>query len=300
MKGTLNRVIYIKSANMSSAKIKEEKSDLGRKRSMKAEEELRAKVAEKIKKMEKRDRMLIKDRSSEMAVLEEVFDKSTLMTIYDFMNGGEIKEIYGVVDSGKESRIYWGINSAGEEIAIKIFLTVSAEFRRGRLPYILGDPRFENVRKNLRSLVYLWAQKEFKNLKSAYEVKVRVPRPITVKNNVLLMEFIGKNGVSAPLLREVELKSPERTYRTILLHVKRLYRGAELVHGDLSEYNVMVFRGRPVLFDFSQAVSIKHPNAGQFLMRDVENINRYFEKLGVNVIGVEEAYRVITGGAAIR
>lgn len=267
---------------------------------MTAEEELGAKVAEKIKKMEKRDRMLIKDRSSEMAVLEEVFDKSTLMTIYDLMNGGEIKEIYGVVDSGKESRIYWGINSEGEEIAIKIFLTVSAEFRRGRLPYILGDPRFENVRKNLRGLVYLWTQKEFKNLKSAYEAKVRVPRPITVKNNVLLMEFIGKNGVSAPLLREVELKSPERTYRTILLHVKRLYRGAELVHGDLSEYNVMVFRGRPVLFDFSQAVSIKHPNAGQFLMRDIENINRYFEKLGVNVIGVEEAYRVITGGAAIR
>ncbi|MBS7633887.1 serine protein kinase RIO [Candidatus Bathyarchaeota archaeon] len=285
---------------MSSAKIKEEKSDLGRKRSVTVEEELGAKVAEKIKKMEKRDRMLIKDRSSEMAVLEEVFDKSTLMTIYDFMNGGEIKEIYGVVDSGKESRIYWGIDSAGEEIAIKIFLTVSAEFRKGRLPYILADPRFKNVRKNLRSLVYLWAQKEFKNLKSAYEAKVRVPRPITVKNNVLLMEFIGKNGVSAPLLREVELKSPERTYRTILLHVKRLYRGAELVHGDLSEYNVMVFRGRPVLFDFSQAVSIKHPNAGQFLMRDIENINRYFEKLGVNVIGVEEAYRVITGGAAIR
>lgn len=285
---------------MGSAKVKGEKSDLGGKRSITAEEELGAKVAEKIKKMEKRDRMLIKDRSSEMAVLEEVFDKSTLMTIYDFMNGGEIKEIYGVVDSGKESRIYWGIDSAGEEIAIKIFLTVSAEFRRGRLPYILGDPRFENVRKNLRSLVYLWAQKEFKNLKSAYDAGVRVPRPITVKNNVLLMEFIGKNGVSAPLLREVELKSPERTYRNILLHIKRLYRSAELVHGDLSEYNIMVFRGRPVLFDFSQAVSIKHPNAGQFLMRDIENINRYFEKLGVNVVRVEEAYRVITGGAAIR
>jgi RIO kinase 1 len=250
--------------------------------------------------VERRDRMLIKDRSSEMAVLEEVFDKSTLMTIYDFMNEGEIKEIYGVVDSGKESRIYWGINSAGEEIAIKIFLTVSAEFRRGRLPYILGDPRFENVRKNLRSLVYLWAQKEFKNLKLAYEAKVRVPKPITVKNNVLLMEFIGKKGVSAPLLREVELKSPERMYRTILLNVKRLYRDAELVHGDLSEYNIMVFRGRPVLFDFSQAVSIKHPNASQFLIRDIENINRYFERFGVNVIDVEEAYRVITGGAIIR
>jgi RIO kinase 1 len=293
-------VIYIKFVNMNSAKINEEKSELGRKRSVIAEEDLGAKVAEKVKRVERRDRMLIKDRSSEMAVLEEVFDKSTLMTIYDFMNGGEIREIYGVVDSGKESRIYWGINSAGEEIAIKIFLTVSAEFRRGRLPYILGDPRFENVRKNLRSLVHLWAQKEFKNLKLAYEAKVRVPKPITVKNNVLLMEFIGKKGVSAPLLREVELKSPERMYRTILLNVKRLYRDAELVHGDLSEYNIMVFRGRPVLFDFSQAVSIKHPNASQFLIRDIENINRYFERFGVNVIDVEEAYRVITGGAIIR
>jgi RIO kinase 1 len=285
---------------MSSAKMNEEKSELGRKRSITAEEELGVKVAEKVKRVERRDRMLIKDRSSEMAVLEEVFDKSTLMTIYDFMNEGEIKEIYGVVDSGKESRIYWGINSSGEEIAIKIFLTVSAEFRRGRLPYILGDPRFENVRKNLRSLVHLWAQKEFKNLKLAYEAKVKVPKPITVKNNVLLMEFIGKNGVSAPLLREVELKSPERMYRTILLHVKRLYRNAELVHGDLSEYNIMVFRGRPILFDFSQAVSIKHPNASQFLIRDIENINRYFEKLSVNVTEVEDAYRVITGGAVIR
>jgi RIO kinase 1 len=257
------------------------------------------KLERKLEIVEKRDRILEKDRSSERAVLEEVFDKSTLMTIYDFMNNGVIKEIYGVVNSGKESRIYWGRGPENEEIAIKIFLTVSAEFKRGRLPYILGDPRFKSVRRDIRHLVFLWAQKEFKNLNLAYDAKVRVPRPIAVRNNVLIMEFIGRNGVSAPLLREVELKNPEKMYRNILLHIRRLYRGARLIHGDLSEYNIMVWRGRPVFFDFSQAIPIEHPMADQFLLRDLENINRYFLKLGVNIIDTERSFKVITGDGDI-
>ncbi|MEM2341554.1 MAG: serine protein kinase RIO [Candidatus Bathyarchaeia archaeon] len=264
---------------------------------------LKNKLRKKLEREEKTyetEQLMKEKRSEEYEVLEEVFDRSTLMTIYDFMNNGLIKEIYGVVNSGKESRIYWGINSNDKEIAIKIFLTVSAEFRRGRLPYILGDPRFKNVKRDLRNLVFLWAQKEFKNLSLAYDAKVRVPRPIAIKNNVLIMEFIGKHGVSAPLLREVELKNPERFYHNILLHIKRLYKGASLVHGDLSEYNIMVWKGRPVLFDFSQAVPIEHPNANQFLLRDLENINRYFLKIGVNVIEVEKIYRVITGDTTLR
>jgi len=258
------------------------------------------KLERKLGIVEKRDRVLEKDRSSERAVLEEVFDKSTLMTIYEFMNDGVIKEIYGVVNSGKESRIYWGKGPNDEEIAIKIFLTVSAEFRKGRLPYILGDPRFKNVRRDIRHLVFLWAQKEFKNLNLAYDAKVRVPRPIAIKNNVLIMEFIGKNGVSAPLLREVELKNPEKMYRNILLHIRRLYRDAGLIHGDLSEYNIMVWRGRPVFFDFSQAIPIEHPMADQLLLRDLENINRYFLKIGVKIIDAERAFKVITGDTDIR
>ncbi|MEM1602607.1 MAG: serine protein kinase RIO [Candidatus Bathyarchaeia archaeon] len=268
---------------------------------MSLKDRLRKKL-EREEKTYETEQLMKEKRSEEYEVLEEVFDKSTLMTIYDFMNDGVIKEIYGVVNSGKESRIYWGIGPNNEEIAIKIFLTVSAEFRKGRLPYIIGDPRFKNVRKNLRSLVFLWAQKEYKNLSLAYDAKVRVPRPIAIKNNVLIMEFIGRNGVSAPLLKEVELKNPERMYHLIILHVKRLYRGAGLVHGDLSEYNVMVWRGRPVLFDFSQAVPIEHPSSEQFLMRDLENINRFFSKIGVNVVDVGDLYRMVAGEheAAVR
>jgi len=266
---------------------------------MSLKDRLRKKI-EREEKTYEAEQLMKEKRSEEYEVLEEVFDKSTLMTIYEFMNDGIIKEIYGVVNSGKESRIYWGKGPNDEEIAIKIFLTVSAEFRKGRLPYILGDPRFKNVRRDIRHLVFLWAQKEFKNLNLAYDAKVRVPRPIAVKNNVLIMEFVGKNGVSAPLLKEVELKNPERIYRNILLHIKRLYRGAGLIHGDLSEYNIMVWKGRPVFFDFSQAIPIEHPMADQLLLRDLENINRYFLKLGIEIIDVERAFKVITGDTNIR
>ena len=253
------------------------------------------KLEHKVKLVEKRDRMLIKDRSSERAVLEEVFDKSTLMTIYDFMNKHIIDEIFGVVKAGKEARVYWGKDFEGKEIAIKIYLTVSAEFKRGKLPYIIADPRFANVKRDTRSLVYAWAQKEFKNLELCCKAGVRVPKPIAVRNNVLVMEFIGKNGVPAPLMREVQLSNPERTYKQLITYLKRLYRKARLVHGDISEYNIMIWRGKPVLIDVSQAVPLEHPNSETFLLRDLKNLNRYFKRLGVEIIPIEELYRRVTG-----
>ncbi|MDH5783035.1 MAG: serine protein kinase RIO [Candidatus Bathyarchaeota archaeon] len=259
----------------------------------------RSKVLEKLKRREQRyereRRMLEKDLSSERAVLEEVFDRSTLMTIYYLMNKGIIDEIYGSVKAGKESKLYWGKDKEGNNLAIKIFLTVSAEFKKGMLVYIQGDPRFTRVRRDTRSLIYLWAQKEFKNLHSAYEVGVRVPKPITVRRNVLIMEFIGENGISAPLLREIQIKNPDRTYRQILANAKRLYRKAGLVHADLSEYNVMIWKEKPVLFDVSQAVSREHPMASEFLRRDLENISRYFKRLGVAVPPIEELFKKVAG-----
>lgn len=259
----------------------------------------RSKAHEKLKRREQRyereRKMLRKDFSSERAVLEEVFDRSTLMTIYHLMNKGIINEIHGSVKAGKESKLYWGKDKEGNNLAIKIFLTVSAEFKKGMLVYLLGDPRFTRVKRDTRSLIYLWTQKEFKNLHSAFEAGVSVPKPIAVRRNVLIMEFIGENGISAPLLREIPLKNPDRTYRQILANVKRLYRKAKLVHADLSEYNIMIWKGKPVLFDVSQGVPREHPMASEFLRRDLENMIRYFKRLGVAVPPVEELFKKVTG-----
>jgi len=241
------------------------------------------------------ERLMKEKRSEDYEVFEEVFDRSTLMVIYDFLNKGVIDEIHGVVKAGKESRVYWGKDKQGNELAIKIYLTVSAEFRKGMLKYIEGDPRFKGVRRDTRSLVFVWAQKEFRNLQQAVAAKVRVPKPIAVKKNVLIMEFIGKNGIGAPSMKEQSPENPEKAYKTLLAYLRRLYRKAKLVHGDLSEYNVMIWRGHLVLFDVSQAVPLSHPLANSLLLRDLENMNRYFSRLGVEVVSVDKCYRKVTG-----
>jgi RIO kinase 1 len=255
-------------------------------------------VDKKLYKKEKEyetEQLMKEKRSEEYEVLEEVFDRSTLMVIYDFLNKGIINEIHGVVKAGKESRVYWGKDKQGNELAIKIYLTVSAEFRKGMLKYIEGDPRFKGIRHDTRSLIFAWAQKEFKNLEQATAAKVRVPKPIAVRNNVLIMEFIGENGVSAPSLKEQSPRNPKKIYETLLTYLRRLYRKAELVHGDLSEYNIMIWKGRPILFDMSQAVPLSHPMASFLLHRDLINLNKFFSRLGVNVPPVEECYEKVTG-----
>ena len=61
--------------------------------------------------------------------------------------------------------------------------------------YIIGDPRFKKIPRNVSKVIYLWASKEFKNLKRAYKVGLTVPKPIHVKDNLLIMEYIGFESI---------------------------------------------------------------------------------------------------------
>jgi RIO kinase 1 len=144
-------------------------------------------------------------------------------------------------------------------------------------------------------LIAVWAQKEFCNLGEAYAAKVRVPRPIAVKSNVVIMEFIGEKGVSAPSLKERPPEDPEKVYKVIVTYLKRLYQKAKIVHGDLSEYNIMIWKDKPVVFDVSQSVSIQHPLADFMLRRDLANVNRFFSRQNVEVIPDEELYKLVVG-----
>jgi RIO kinase 1 len=252
-------------------------------------------LAHKEKSVERRDRMLVHDFSSERATLEEVFDQATRMVIYDFLKNGVLYEVHGVVNAGKEARVYWGKNKEGKDLAVKIYLTSSAEFKKGMLKYIEGDYRFKGVKRDTRSLIFTWAQKEYRNLEQASRAKVRVPKPIAVKNNVLVMEFIGENGVNAPSLKEQPPDDADKVYEVLLTYVKRLYRKADLVHGDLSEYNIMMWKDKPVIFDVAQAVPTSHPMAEFFLRRDLTNVNRFFSRLNVKILPVDEAYTKVVG-----
>lgn len=260
--------------------------------------EAKGKVEEKLafreRNYEKKHRMKIK-RSEDYQVLEEVFDKPTLMSLYHLINKGIIDRFFGVVNAGKESKIYHALNRRGEELAVKIYLTVSAEFKKGMIPYIEGDIRFRHVKKSTYSLVYAWALKEFKNLSKAYDTGIRVPKPYTVEKNVLVIEFIGEDGVPAPLIKDVELSNPASVYEKLLGNIKTLYRKSALVHGDLSEYNIMMKNDELVIFDMSQSVLTSHPLADQLLRRDIANVNHFFSKIGVKVKSENEIYNWVVG-----
>lgn len=255
----------------------------------------RERLAHKEKSVERRDKMLNHDFSSERATLEEVFDQATMMVIYRLMTSGLLHEVNGVISSGKEARVYWGKDKEGKDLAVKIYLTSSADFKKGMIKYIEGDQRFKGVKRDTKSLFAAWAQKEFKNLEQAANAKVRVPKPIAVDSNVLIMEFLGQDGVSAPSLKEQAPEDPEKIYQTLLTFLRRLYKKAELVHGDLSEYNLMIYKKRLVMFDMSQSVPNSHPLAQFLLNRDINNVNKFFSRLRVKVFSNEEVYRKVTG-----
>lgn len=225
----------------------------------------------------------IKDKDL-FETVEEVFDTKTLLTIYELKNKRIIRRMNGVISAGKESRVYLAYSWSGEPLALKIYLTSTAVFRKGIYRYIAGDPRFNGIKVgNIKKLIYIWARKEYRNLKRMREAGVKVPKPIGVLNNVLVMEFAGVENKRFPLLAEVysDLDEEElyEIYVKVLGEIDKIVCNAELVHGDLSEFNIMVKPDLDVLIiDVSQAVYIGHPNSHELLLRDIRNVNKFFNE----------------------
>jgi RIO kinase 1 len=109
---------------------------------------------------------------------------------------------------------------------------------------------------------------------------VRVPHPIAMKNNILVMSLIGHGEQVAPQLKDVDLEpgDAKRIYEKIVEYISVLYNGAGLVHADLSEFNILYDEGEPVIIDMGQSVTLDHPMARKFLERDIANVIHYFQK----------------------
>lgn len=244
---------------------------------MEAEDDESRKMQERMLRSERENRFLRKD-SDQRKVMEEVFDRATLVAVEELAKRGQISDLHGAVAAGKESRVYYGVNPRGAAVAVKIYLTASAEFKK-RLGYIAGDRRFGRLPANAREIIYLWVRKEFKNLQSAAEAGVRVPKPYGFYKNILVMEYIGQPPAPAPTFAETEVNQDD--YRWTFDSITKLYRSASLVHADLSEFNIFKFGEERALFDMGSAVLNSHPQAQEFLRRDIFNMVRFFRKRGI-------------------
>ncbi len=233
----------------------------------------------------KRDREFLQFRerikdADQFKVEDSVFDEATLGALYKLVQDGHIDAFGGPLSTGKEANVYLAAGAEGE-VAVKVYRINASDFRTMR-DYLDGDPRFEGIGSDKKKVVVAWTKKEFANLNRARAAGVRVPEPIAVQRNVLVMEFLGRDGERAHRLNEVDVENPQTAYEVVREYMRRLY-DAGLVHGDLSEYNLVVHEGELTVLDLGQAVTVHHPNYREFLERDCENVASFFARQGLDV-----------------
>jgi len=244
----------------------------------------------------KRDREFLQFRerikdADQFKVEDSVFDEATLGALYKLVQDGYIDAFGGPLSTGKEANVYLAAADGGE-VAVKVYRINASDFRTMR-DYLDGDPRFEGIGSDKKKVVVAWTKKEFANLNRARAAGVRVPEPIAVQRNVLVMEFLGRDGERAHRLNEVDIENPETAYEVVREYMRRLY-DAGLVHGDLSEYNLVVHEGELAVLDLGQAVTVHHPNYREFLERDCRNVAAFFARQGLDVTA-EDLLGFVTG-----
>ncbi|MFP4038530.1 MAG: serine protein kinase RIO [Candidatus Nanohaloarchaea archaeon] len=232
------------------------------------------------------------DSSEARKAVENVLDDDTMDALLKLADRDIIDRMHGIIESGKESAIL--LAETGEGLAaVKIYMKRAGAFREMH-QYLRGDKRFRNVKKDRKAVVDAWAKKEFKNLEKASKV-LRCPKVYGLQENVLVMEFVGEEFRPYPKLKEVSIENPSQALDQVLEKIEALWRKEKLVHGDLSEYNILVEGDELVWIDFSQGVHESHPEALQLLRRDVENVVKFFNSEGADR-DVEKALNSVIPG----
>jgi RIO kinase 1 len=231
------------------------------------------------------------------ATSEQVMDPRTRLILFKLLNSGYLTEIDGCLSTGKEANVYYATGRDDKEYAVKIFKTSILVFK-DRDRYVSGEHRFRHgyCKSNPRKMVKTWAEKEMRNLKRLDTAGIPCPVPWLLKSHVLVMDFLGSDGWCAPRLKDATLTQDQYQdcYQTVCLDMHRMYYDCNLVHGDLSEYNLLWHNDRAVIIDVSQSVEHGHPYANDFLRKDIFNITDYFRKMGATVLSNFSLFQFIT------
>ena len=222
-------------------------------------------------------RIRIKDKS-DRATVELVLDPRTMMILRKLINNNVVTHVYGCISTGKEANVYYAPANTGDCV-IKIYKTSILVFK-DRDRYVTGEHRFRRgyCKSNPRKMVKLWAEKEMRNLRRLQAANIPSPTPIALKAHVLVMTMIGSDGNAAPRLRDAYLDDDamRRAYLQMARIMRAMYHECQLVHADLSEYNILWHNDSCYIIDVSQSVEHDHPHALEFLKKDIQNINHFF------------------------
>lgn len=234
--------------------------------------------------------LTIKDKAIR-ATRQGVLDDRTDAVLRELIRLEYVTEVHGVVSTGKEANVYGAVLLGRDDEpptyrALKIYKTRILAFK-DRERYIEGEYRFQKGATKGYAMVQLWAQKEFRNLSRLRQAGISCPEPVVLRGHTILMEFLGRRGISYPKLVDVVVEGDDadeqwkKLYVQLLGYMRRMYHVCRLVHADLSEYNVLYNDGLLYVIDVSQSVEHDHPKAYEFLRMDIKNVGRFFQKRGV-------------------
>ncbi|GAA5838639.1 hypothetical protein JCM11251_003250 [Rhodosporidiobolus azoricus] len=249
------------------------------------------------------EKILIKDKS-DRATNEQVLDPRTRLILFKMLGRGLIERIDGCVSTGKEANVYHALAPDDKHLALKIYKTSILVFK-DRDRYVTGEFRFKGgyARSNPRKMVRLWAEKEMRNLKRMRGAGLRVPEAIEVRENVLVMDFVGQDEWQAsPRLKDAQIPTEQHRalYIEILVILRVIFARCHLVHADFSEYNILYHQGHLWVIDVSQSVEHEHPAAFDFLRADIKNADDFFAKRGVGTLGLTRTFNFVTRDSWIK
>ncbi|MBK1693174.1 serine protein kinase RIO [Chromatium weissei] len=203
------------------------------------------------------------------------------------LQDGLIDEVIRPLKSGKEAAVYV-VQSAGAICCAKVYKDANqrgfhkqALYREGRKVRNSRQARAmeKGTRYGRKEQEDVWQNTEVDALYRLAAFGVRVPQPYHFIDGVLLMELItDANGVAAPRLNDLELTSEQAIdyHNRLITEVVKMLCGG-LIHGDLSEFNILIDAQGPVIIDLPQAVDAAANNhAPRMLERDVNNLATYF------------------------
>ena len=219
----------------------------------------------------------------------KVFDKNVIRVIHTMASQGQIDHLEFTISTGKEAHVFRAADNAGHFRAVKIYKIETSDFRRME-DYLDFEPRFKKAKHDKRNIVFAWTQKEFSSLQRFQKGGVPVPTPLAAKENVLVMEFIGdSHGNAAPRLKDARIENMEKFYQNVCVAIARMLN-AKLIHGDLSEYNILVKDDQPIIIDCGQSIPTIHPNAKKFYERDIKNMLKVFHRMGMKQLTYDQFY----------
>lgn len=230
--------------------------------------------------------MARKQSREEWKIYGNVFDEFTNNHLFRLAAQGYFEELTSALALGKEANVFLANTKDGGQVIVKIYRLENCNFNK-MYEYLLQDERFQDLKGQRRKIIFSWVQREYRNLLKAREA-IRVPSPLMVKDNIIVMELIGKGVNPSPQLKNNPPKDVKTFYaETIACMVNLLKIG--LVHGDLSAFNILNDDEKPVFIDFSQATTTKSHGWKELLRRDLENVIKFFAKYGIEA-SVDEVY----------